>query len=39
LGSRGKATQHLVSRQDALTGMLRRLKCPLIIVPVSTASE
>src|SRR5262245_16578458 len=39
LGSRGKATQHLVSRQDALTGMLRRLKCPLIIVPVTTASE
>jgi nucleotide-binding universal stress UspA family protein len=39
LGSRGKATQHLVSRQDALTGMLRRLKCPLIIVPVSAASE
>jgi nucleotide-binding universal stress UspA family protein len=39
LGSRGKATQHLVSRQDALSGMLRRLKCPLIIVPVSTASE
>jgi nucleotide-binding universal stress UspA family protein len=39
LGSRGKATQHLVSRQDALTGMLRRLKCPLIIVPVSKASE
>lgn len=38
LGSRGKATQHLVSRQDALTGMLRRLKCPLIIVPVTTAS-
>jgi nucleotide-binding universal stress UspA family protein len=39
LGSRGKATQHLVSRQDALTGMLRRLKCPLIIVPVPTATE
>jgi nucleotide-binding universal stress UspA family protein len=39
LGSRGKATQHLVTRQDALTGMLRRLKCPLIIVPVTTASE
>ena len=39
LGSRGKASQHLVSRQDALTGMLRRLKCPLIIVPVTTASE
>jgi nucleotide-binding universal stress UspA family protein len=39
LGSRGKATQHLVSRQDALSGMLRRLKCPLIIVPVTTASE
>jgi nucleotide-binding universal stress UspA family protein len=39
LGSRGKTTQHLVSRQDALTGMLRRLKCPLIIVPVTTASE
>ena len=39
LGSRGEATQHLVSRQDALTGMLRRLKCPLIIVPVMTATE
>ena len=39
LGSRGKATQHLVSGQDALTGMLRRLKCPLIIVPVTTASK
>ena len=39
LGSRGKASQHLVSRQDALTGMLRRLKCPLIIVPVTTVSE
>ena len=39
LGSRGKATEHLVSRQDALTGMLRRLKCPLVIVPVRTASE
>jgi nucleotide-binding universal stress UspA family protein len=39
LGSRGKATQHLVSRQDALTGMLRRLKCPLIILPVSPATE
>jgi nucleotide-binding universal stress UspA family protein len=39
LGSRGKARQHLVSRQDALTGMLRRLKCPLIIVPVTTVSE
>jgi nucleotide-binding universal stress UspA family protein len=39
LGSRGKATQHLVSRQDALTGMLRRLQCPLIIVPVTAASE
>ena len=39
LGSRGTATQHLVSRQDALTGMLRRLKCPLIIVPVTTAPE
>jgi nucleotide-binding universal stress UspA family protein len=39
LGSQGKATQHLVSRQDALAGMLRRLKCPLIIVPVKTASE
>jgi nucleotide-binding universal stress UspA family protein len=39
LGSRGKATEHLVSRQDALTGMVRRLKCPLIIVPVTTASE
>lgn len=37
LGSQGKATQHLVSRQDALTGMLRRLKCPLIIVPVKSA--
>jgi nucleotide-binding universal stress UspA family protein len=35
LGSHGKATQHLVSRQDALAGMLRRLKCPLIIVPVT----
>jgi nucleotide-binding universal stress UspA family protein len=39
LGSRGKATQHLVSRQDALTGMLRRLQCPLIIVPVTAAPE
>ena len=38
LGSQGTATQHLVSRQDALTGMLRRLKCPLIIVPVKAAS-
>src|ERR1700752_738795 len=35
LGSHGKATQHLVSRQDALMGMLRRLKCPLIIIPVT----
>ncbi len=38
LGSHGKSTQHLVSRQDALTGMLRRLKCPLIIVPVTGAT-
>jgi nucleotide-binding universal stress UspA family protein len=38
LGSRGKSTQHLVSRQDALTGMLRRLKCPLIIVPITGAT-
>jgi nucleotide-binding universal stress UspA family protein len=38
LGSHGKSTQHLVSRQDALTGMLRRLKCPLIIVPVAGAT-
>jgi nucleotide-binding universal stress UspA family protein len=38
LGSRGKSTQHLVSRQDALTGMLRHLKCPLIIVPVTGAT-
>jgi nucleotide-binding universal stress UspA family protein len=38
LGSRGKSTQHLVSRRDTLTGMLRRLKCPLIIVPVTSAT-
>ena len=38
LGSQGTGTQHLVSRQDALAGILRRLKCPLIIVPVKTAS-
>ena len=38
LGSRGKSAQHLVSRQDALSGMLRRLKCPLIIVPITGAT-
>ena len=38
LGSHGKSTQHLVSGQDAFTGMLRRLKCPLIIVPAIGAT-
>lgn len=38
LGSHGKsAAQHLVARGSAFTGMLGRLKCPLIIVPVKAA--
>jgi universal stress protein A len=39
LGSHGKAAaQHLVMGGSAFTGMLGRLKCPLIIVPVKAAA-
>jgi universal stress protein A len=40
LGSHGKsAAQHLVAGGSAFTGMLGRLKCPLIIVPVRGANR
>lgn len=40
LGSHGKAAaQHLVAGGTAFTGMLGRLKCPLLIVPVKTGSK
>jgi nucleotide-binding universal stress UspA family protein len=40
LGSRGKsAAQHLVLGGSAFIGMLGRLKCPLIIVPVKAATN
>jgi nucleotide-binding universal stress UspA family protein len=40
LGSHGKsAAQHLVTGGSAFTGMLGRLKCPLLIVPVKTGGK